>query len=294
MTVKKEQPAVVERSAAAKALRLIIVGSLGTQFSSAIAAGLFKALGPVQVSSMRLAIAAVLLCAVFRPRLTGRTRSQWTGIVVYGIAMAAMNMCLYAAIDRIPLGVAVTLDFLGPCVVALLASRRIREGACALAMFGGVALIAGPGGYFDLVGYAFGLSAAFFFAVYTVAAEKVGKADTGLSGLALSVMVASAVSLPFGIGTMSSVTTHQWLLLTVSAVVGVIIVYAVDTVAARVSSARVVGTLFSMDPVVGSLIGLIVLGQTISIPAVAGIVLVVVSGAAIVWMSGSRTKPDEG
>ncbi|MFD3678225.1 DMT family transporter [Streptomyces sp. NPDC058613] len=285
--------ASTSRRGARQALGLILIGSTGIQVSSAFAAGLFDSLGPLSVSSLRMAIAALILCALFRPRLRGRTRSQWTSIFVYGVAMAAMNLCLYSAIDRIPLGVAVTLEFRGPCAVAFLASRRIREGVCALAAFAGVLLISGPGGYFSAAGYAFGLGAAAFFALYTVFAEKFGKDDSGLSGLALSVAVAAAVSAPFGIGTVGRVSGHQWLVLAVAAAIGVAIPYAVDTIAARVSDARVVGTLFSIDPVMGSLAGLLILGEHIGWTAVAGIVIVAGAGAAVVWISEPAEALDD-
>ncbi|MFD7920461.1 DMT family transporter [Streptomyces sp. NPDC059740] len=280
------------RRGARQALGLILVGSTAIQLSSALAARLFASLGPLPVSSLRTAIAAVILCAVFRPRLRGRSRAQWASVVAYGVAMAAMNLCLYSAIDRIPLGVAVTLEFLGPCAVAFLASRRVREGLCAVAAFAGVLLISGPGGHFDAAGYAFGLGAAAFFALYTVFAEKVGKGDAGLSGLALSVTVAAVVSAPFGIGDVAGVTAGQWLVLAAVAAMGVAVPYAVDTVAARVSSARVVGTLFSIDPVVGSLAGFLVLREHLGWLSVTGILVVAAAGAAVVWCAGPPPVPE--
>ena len=98
---------------------------------------------------MRMLIAAIVMLVLIRPKLTGRSKGEWLGIVVYGLAMAAMNICLYSAIDRIPMGVAVTLEFLGPCVVALAGSRHWREGLCAVVALAGVGLISfTPGGYF--------------------------------------------------------------------------------------------------------------------------------------------------
>jgi inner membrane transporter RhtA len=277
------------RPSVLKALGLVGAGSLGIQLSSAASAGMFDALGPAAVSSLRMALAAVVLLAVFRPRLAGRSRTSWIGIIVYGVSMAAMNLSLYAAIDRLPLGVAVTLDYLGPCAVALLASRRLREGLCAVLALAGVVLIAGPSGYFDLAGYAFGLLAAFFFALYTVYAERIGKDEGGLSSLALSVAVAAVVSLPFGVTRIPDVTGPQWGLLAFSAVLGVVLAFSVDTLAARLTSARVVGTLFALDPVLGALVGWVVLGQVISVTAWVGILTVAVSGALLVWISGRRT-----
>ena len=280
----------ISRRNVSKALVLIVIGSLGIQLSSAASAGMFDALGSGAVSALRMLIAAAVLCVLFRPRIRGRSRASWVGILVYGVAMAAMNFSLYAAIDRLPLGVAVTLDFLGPCAVALLGSRHLKEGLCAVLALAGVVLIAGPSGYFDLAGYLFGLAAAFFFALYTVFAERVGKDEGGLSGLALSVVVAAVVSLPVGVPRFPEVTAPQWGMLTVSALLGVVLAYAVDTIAARISSARVVGTLFSMDPVIGSLVGTLLMGQIISLTGWIGILTVTVAGALLVWISGHPAK----
>jgi inner membrane transporter RhtA len=280
------------RPAVLKALGLVGAGSLGIQLSSAASAGMFDTLGPAAVSSLRMALAALVLLVIFRPRLAGRSRRSWIGIGVYGMSMAAMNLSLYAAIDRLPLGVAVTLDFLGPCAVALLASRRLREGLCALLALGGVVLIAGPSGTFDLIGYAFGLLAAVFFALYTVGAERIGKDEGGLSSLALSVAVAAVVSLPFGVHRIPEVTGPQWGMLAVSALVGVVLAFTVDTLAGRLTSARVVGTLFALDPVLGALVGWLVMGQMIPVTAWIGILTVAASGALLVGISGRRPGPE--
>ncbi|GAA3589303.1 hypothetical protein GCM10022198_11440 [Klugiella xanthotipulae] len=153
------------------------IGSVGIQISSALSAGLFDSLGSYSVSSIRMLIAAFVLLVVFRPKIKRVTKKDWVGITLYGASMAVMNLALYAAIDRLPLGIAVSLDFLGPCAIALLASKRFKEGACAAGALLGVLLIAGPGGYFNMIGYLFGLLAATAFAVYTFFSEKVGKSE---------------------------------------------------------------------------------------------------------------------
>lgn len=275
------------------AFGLIAVGSLGIQISSGISAGLFSAYGTFGTSALRMAVAALVLIAVVRPGLRGRSRREWVGIVVYGAAMALMNLCLYNAIERLPLGVAVTLDFLGPCVVALLASRRLREGLCAVASLLGVALIsAGPWGYFDAWGYAARLGAAVFFGLYTVCAARVGKAGSGLDGLALSVAVAALLTLPLALPRVGEVTASGWGWLAVSAVVGVVIPYSVDTIAGRITSARVIGTLFAIDPAMGVLVGRVMLGEELGLLAVAGIAVVMAAGASLVWLSESPVSPE--
>ncbi|WP_202864877.1 EamA family transporter [Rothia halotolerans] len=266
---------------------LIVVGSAGIQTSSALSASLFASYGALGTSALRMALAAAILLVAVRPSLRGRSRSEWGGIVVYGVAMAAMNISLYNAIQRLPLGIAVTLEFLGPCAVALLASRRIKEGACAVLSLAGVALIsAGPGGYFDLWGYVAALCAAAFFGLYTLFAAKVGKAGSGLDGLALSVAAGGLLTLPFAAVHAPQVSLPHWGLLALAAVVGVAIPYSVDTIAGRITSARVIGTLFAIDPAMGALIGFLLLGEMISWTVLAGIAVVALAGALLVWASG--------
>lgn len=280
------------RASVLKATGLVAAGSFGVQISAAVSAGLFAAMGPFEVSSLRMLVAALLLLALFRPRLSGRSRREWTGIVVYGIAMASMNVALYLAIERIPLGIAVTLEFLGPTAVALASSRRVPEYLCALMALGGVVLISlAPGGWFDPLGFLFALLAGVFFAAYAVLASRVGKSSAGFGGLALSVTVSSLCTLPWGIGRVFTTTPEQWGLVAVSAVLGVALPFTVDTVAGGLTSARVVGTLFALDPVIGSVVGLVVLGQSLGWAAFAGILVVAAAGALLVW---SAERPDSG
>ena len=282
---------VLSRRAVLTATGLVFVGSAAIQLSSAISSTLFASYGTVGTSALRMLIAAALLLVLVRPRVRRRSRSEWLGIVGYGAAMAAMNVSLYAAVDRLPLGVAVTLEFLGPCAVALVAARRVREGACALLSLGGVVLIsAGPSGYFDALGYAAGLLAAVFFGLYTVFAARVGAAGGGLDGVALSVGVAALCTAPFAVARVPEVRAPDWGWLAVSAVLGVAVPGTVDALAGRVTSARVIGVLFAFDPALGAVVGLTVLGESLRLTALLSILLVVAAGALLVWFSGS---PDD-
>lgn len=289
----QSKPAAPPHSGGRAAL-FVVLGSIGVQSSSAISASMFEALGSPAVSSLRLVLAAVVLLVFLRPTVRGHSASAWSAIACYGIVMAAMNLLLYKAIEYLPLGVAVTLDFLGPAVVALVFSRRIREAAWALLALGGVILIAGPGGHFDLLGFAFGIGAGLCFALYTLLAEKVGKAgDSSVSSLALSVSIAALVSLPFGIPKVAEVTGAQWGLLALSGAIGVAIPYLVDTLAARISSARVVGTLFAIDPAMGTLIGWLVLGEQLGWLSLLGILCVALAGAGVTWFAARPPGPLE-
>lgn len=278
------------RSATIRAALLILVGALGVQGSAAIATTLFEPLGVLQTSTVRLILAAIVLLAIFRPRLRGRTRREWAGIVLYGVAMALMNIFVFLSISKIPLGIAMTINFLGPCMVALLGSRRIREVLLALTALGGVVLIAGLGGPFDPLGLFYaGLSAA-SFGLYTLLAANVGQSAGGLPSVALSATVAAILTLPFSVPVIPVVTAPQWGILLISALLGTTLVFTVDTLAGRLTSARVIGVLFSLDPAVATMIGAIFLGQSLSIPTLAGIALVVASGAGIVWFAGRSAR----
>lgn len=282
------------RSATIRAMLLVLVGSIGMQIGAAISLSLFADLGAAGTSGLRMLIAAAIMLALFRPRLRGRSRDEWIGIVLYGTAMAAMNMLLYQAIDRIPLGVATTLDFLGPCMVAFLASRRLREGLLAIAAFAGVVLLAGFGGPFDPIGLVWGALAGVSFAGYTLLAPRIGKTEGGLQSVALSVTVAALLTTPFSLPVITQVQPAQWGLLALSALVGTALAFSVDTIAGRLTSARILGVFFAFDPVMGTLVGVLFLGDVLTVTALAGIALVVVAGAGIVWSAGQRQAPVTG
>jgi len=271
---------------------LVLAGSLGIQSSAVVSSTLFGELGTVAVSTFRLVVAAVIMLAAFRPAVRTFTRQRWINACVYGIAMAAMNQFYFAAVHRLPLGVVVTLDFLGPCVVSFLGLKHWRERAWALVAFVGVVLIAGPSSGMDPVGLVFGFLAGAFFGAYTVFAERVGKADGGgLTDLAVSVAVAALVTLPFAAPKLTDVSSRSWLILTVAALIGVVIPYIADTLAARLSSAQVVGTLFALDPVVGALLGWLFMGDVMTSRILLGIPMVALAGAIVTWQSSSRPHP---
>lgn len=276
-----------------RAVILVFIGSTGVQLSAAIAFGMFDSLGALATSSLRLLIAAAVLLLIFRPRLRGRSARDWAAIALYGFAMASMNIFLYLAIDRIPLGIATTIDFLGPCLVALIASRRLGEVLLALVAFGGVALIAGLGGPIDALGLVFAGCAAVCMGLYTLLAARVGQSAGGLPSVALSVAVAAIITLPLSAPTIPQVTGSQWGMLLLSALLGTALAFTVDTMAGRWTSARVIGVLFAFDPLVGTLVGALLLGQVLEMPALLGIGLVVAAGAGIVWMAG-RDGPGGG
>jgi inner membrane transporter RhtA len=279
------------RSRALSAAALVLVGSTAVQLSAALASGVFAPLGTLAVSGFRMTAAALVLLQLTRPRLHGRSRGAWLAIALYGAAMAAMNVLFYAALDRLPLGVAVTLEFCGPLAVAAVASAGRTRLLPALALVGVLLTVGRPDGDLDLLGVVLGLGAAAAFGGYTALAGRVGSASSGLGDLALSVAVGALLLSPFQVAQASDVTGAQVPVLVLSGVLGVALAFSLDFQAVRLAGTRVVGTLFAVDPATGAIIGALLLGDRLPAPALAGIAVVVLAGAGAVWSSGRRPAP---
>lgn len=285
-------PSPHPRAVALASAGLVLGACLCIQLSAAIAADLFDTVGTLGVSALRMAVAAVVLLVLVRPTLRGRSRRGWAGIVLYGVAMAAMNVLFYGAVHHLPLGLAVTLEFLGPFTVAVLGTRSRSAALWTLTALGGVALVSDPTGGMNLTGMLFGLGAAAAFGSYTLLAGVVGRASAGFAGLALSVTVSALALLPFSALTAPRVTATQWPQLAASGVIGVAIAYSLTFVASRISPPRLIGTLLTADPAMGALVGAVVLQQALSTTAAAGIVAVVASGAAVTWLASRPPQQD--
>ena len=145
---------------------LVLIGILSVQFGGAIAKGLFTQVGPTPLVFLRLATAAVLLLALVRPRLTGRTRTDWLVALGFGVTLGTMNWSIYQSFARIPLGLAVTIEFVGPLLVAVAGSRRPRDLAWVILAGLGVAALAAEPGEVTLPGVAYALLAAAAWACY--------------------------------------------------------------------------------------------------------------------------------
>ncbi|ADG78847.1 EamA domain-containing protein OS=Tsukamurella paurometabola (strain ATCC 8368 / DSM / CCUG 35730 / CIP 100753 / JCM 10117 / KCTC 9821 / NBRC 16120 / NCIMB 702349 / NCTC 13040) OX=521096 GN=Tpau_2238 PE=4 SV=1 [Tsukamurella paurometabola] len=271
----------------------MLVSALSTQTSSALSLQTFSRAGPVPASGLRMAGAAVMMCALTRPNLRRVTTREWSAIVAFGVVMAAMNLCLYQAIDRLPLGVAVTLDFLGPCGLAFVMAKRWRERCCAPIALLGVVLIAGQGSGINLVGIAFGLGAGLCFAGYALLAERVGRQSQPLSRLALAVTIAAATTAPWSLRAIGHLTLRTTLLLLAAAFFGVVVSYTCDAIAAARASATMIALLFGLDPAIGAAVGAIFLHQHLDAAAIVGMVLVVGAGVAVNWMMANRPHDRE-
>lgn len=262
---------------------LVLVSCLSVQASAALASTLFDRLGAPAVAGLRQLCAALVLMALVRPRVRGHTRREWAGMVVYGAAMAVMNVAYYGAVGHLPLGVAATLLFLGPFVVAVASARAWREALLPAVGLVGVVLVTEPGGTVAWAGIAFGLLSALALACYTVFAQRVGRASSGLEGLAVSVGISAMLLLPFSLPAAPGVSGSDWGLVAVSGVVGVAFAFTLDFRAVKMAGAKVVATLFSLDPLMGALIGALALAESLSAPVLVGMGLIVSAGAMATW-----------
>jgi inner membrane transporter RhtA len=267
---------------------LVLGGIASVQFGSAVATHLFAAVGPSGAVLLRLVTASVVLVAIARPRLTGHRRSDLILAAVFGIALAAMNLSFYAALDRIPLGIAVSLEFVGPLGVAVAGSRQRIDVLWVLLAAGGiVALTRGGTGHLSGLGIFFALLAGAFWGAYILISARVGRSFAGGTGLALAMCFASVMALPFGLAAGGS---HLFSLrsIGIGAAVGMLssaIPYSFELEALRRIAAHVFGVLMSIEPAMAALAGLIVLGQGLSARSVLGMALVVAASVGVTWHS---------
>jgi inner membrane transporter RhtA len=257
----------------------LVLGAIASvQFGSAIATTLFERVGPGGAVLLRLVSATIVLLALWRPRLRGRTRHELVLAVMFGVVLAGMNLSFYQALHRIPLGIAVTIEFVGPLVVAVSGSRRLVDLVwVGLAAVGILALTHGGAHGLNALGVGFALVAGCLWGGYILVNARVGQAFERGTGLALAMLVASVVVLPAGV---IDGGTHllEPQSLAVGAAVGMLssaIPYSFELEALRRIAASVFGVLMSLEPAMAALAGFLVLGQGLSARALVGMALVV-------------------
>lgn len=261
----------------------IVASCASLQTAAALATTAFAAFGPAGTGALRFAAAAVVLLAVAQPRVAGRSTRAWLAIVASGAVMAVMNLCIYEAVARIPLGTTVTLEFLGPLALALVGARRRLDVAWAAAAAGGVVLLAGASTGASAEGIVFALGAAASAAAAIVVGKRISSETTGLDGLALSVTVAAVLTLPIGLHAAIAAPRLGALgTVLLVGVLGIVVPYALEFTALRRLAVKTFSILLSLDPVIAGLAGLLLLGQRLSIGEIAGIALVVTASAGAV------------
>ncbi|MGI8761290.1 MAG: EamA family transporter [Jatrophihabitantaceae bacterium] len=246
--------------------QLLLLGSIASvQFGSAFADTLFAQAGPGGVVLMRLALAAIVLLAFSRPSLRGHRRADLAAAVAFGLVLAGMNWSFYESLNRMPLGVAVTIEFLGPLAVAVAGSRRLLDGAWVLLAGGGVALLALRGSTHGVStpGIVLALVAAICWAAYILLSKRVGASFAALDGLALALGIGAVAVVPAGVIEGGTALLRPGVLaggLGV-ALLSSLIPYSLEIVALRRLSASTFGLLMSLEPAVAALAGVLVLSQ---------------------------------
>ncbi|NHU84185.1 EamA family transporter [Kocuria sp. JC486] len=250
---------------------LLVLGScVSLQTGAALAMQLFPVLGSWGTTSIRLLVAAVVLMAIVRPKVRAWTGRQWRAAIAFGIAMALMNGFFYAALARIPLGPAVSIEFLGPLVLAAVLSLRPRDLIWVGLALAGVALFGlesalGSGGL-DPVGVVLVLIAGGFWALYILTSSHVGQLIPGPGGLAVALLIAALLLLPFGAARLPQIVSDPHLLFLAlgTGILASLLPYVLELSALRTLPRPVFGILLSLEPAVATLAGWILLGQEAS------------------------------
>ncbi len=271
------------------ALALVGTGAVSVQFGAAVATKLFPRVGPAGAVTLRLVLAAAVLVAAVAPGRSSRwpdrgsrPRSDWIVVAGFGLVLAAMNLSFYEALDRIPLGVAVTIEFSGPLALALAGSRRWTDGLWALAAGAGVVLLAtGTGSGLDPVGIVLALVAGACWAAYILLSRETGRRFSSVQGLAWAMSVGGLAVLPAGVAAGGRALADPAVLglgLSV-AVLSSVVPYSLELIALRRVTARAFGVMMSLEPALATAAGFVVLGQQLTLREWVALGLVVAANA---------------
>lgn len=245
---------------------LVLVGILSVQFGAGIAKNLFDEVDPTTMVWLRLVTSAAVLLAVARPRLRGRTSTDWRVVLAFGASLGGMNWAIYQSFARIPLGIAVTIEFVGPLALAVAGSRRPKDLAWVALAGGGVALLGVERGHITAAGVGFALLAGALWAAYILLSASTGRRWAGLDGLAVASVVATLALSPFALRAGGSDLT-QPRVLALGAAVGLlssVIPYSCEMVALRSLRPAVFSILMSLEPAAAALAGILVVHEFLS------------------------------
>ncbi|WP_433167108.1 EamA family transporter [Kribbella sp. CA-247076] len=272
-------------------ISLVLVGIVSVQFGAAVSKGLFGEIPPVGMVFLRLLTSTLILLAYARPRLTGRAAGDWRPVLALGLALGAMNWAFYESFARIPLGVAVTIEFIGPLAVAAVGRRRPRDLLwVGLAAVGIVLFGAGPTKV-DVLGFVLALVAGGCWALYIVSTAATGRRWAGLDGLAVASTVATLALAPFAVAAAGDRLLDPRLLV-LGALVGLlssVIPYSLEMIALRSLPARTFGILMSLEPAMAALVAAVLLREWLAPWQLVAIGCVI---AASVGATRTSSKPD--
>ncbi|HEY8822495.1 MAG TPA: EamA family transporter [Dermatophilaceae bacterium] len=276
--------------------QLVLAAVISVQFGGALAATLVPKVGVFGSVTLRLTIAAAVLLASVRPRLRRRTTADWLVVGAFGAVLALMNLFFYGSLARIPIGAAVTIEFIGPLVLATVLSHRRKDLLAVTGAAVGVVLISGitttPWTDIDLAGLGLALAAGAAWAAYIVLSSRTGARFAQLDGLAIAMTIAAVLVAPVGLARGGSALWTQDALWrgAAIAILSSVLPYSLELIALRRLAAHVFGVLLSVEPAVAALAGLIVLGQHLGAVQLVGMACVVAASALVL---GSKSAPPQ-
>jgi inner membrane transporter RhtA len=262
---------------------MMLTSSASTQTGAALGALAFPTIGPVGVVAVRQFVTAIVLTPIVRPRLRGLGKDQWWPILGLVAVFSVMNLSLYAAIDRIGLALAVTLEFLGPLTVAIASSRRVLDIACAVLAGVGVVVLTNPGPTTDIIGITLALLAATAWGSYILLNRTLGQRLPGLQGTAVASLVTAAAWTPIAVAWFAfhAPSAAATALAVACGLMSSIVPYVADLLALRRVSAQIFGTFTSVNPVWAALAGWVLLHQLLDLNEWIGIGLIVISNVVV-------------
>ncbi|HSU13486.1 DMT family transporter [Longimicrobium sp.] len=277
-------------------LPAVLGAIVSVQGGAALAKGLFPVLGPAGTVGLRIGISALILLAAFRPSLRRLTAREWRALVPYGVVLGVMNLVFYLALDRIPLGLAVTVEFVGPLGVAVFGSRRAVDVAWVVLAAAGIALIAPwTGGGVDPLGVLLALAAGACWGAYILLGGRVSRMIPGAAAVATGMMIAAITALPVSIaaGGFAHLTAGRFVAGVGVALLSSAIPYTLEMIALKELPARTFGILMSLEPAVAALAGLAFLGEFLTRLQWLAVALVIAASAGSTLTSRRTEVPTE-
>jgi inner membrane transporter RhtA len=272
---------------------LVLVGILSVQFGAGIAKTLFDEVAPTTIVWLRLVASALVLLVVARPALRGRTRDDWLVVLAFGLALGLMNWSIYQSFARIPIGLAVTIEFVGPLTLAVLGSRRPRDLVWVGLAGAGVLLLGLQPGDLTWAGVGFALLAAATWAAYILLSAQTGRRWAGVDGLAVASVVATLVLTPLALGRYADQLADGRILV-LGALVGLlssVIPYTCELVALRSLRPAVFSVLMSLEPAAAALAGLVVVHELLGPLQLLAMACVVAASVGATRSGGTLSEP---
>jgi inner membrane transporter RhtA len=275
----------------------VVLGIGSVQVGSAVASELFDELGVTGTALLRLTLAGAVLLVLLRPPIRSWTRRQWAAAMLLGLALAGMNVLFYHSLALVPLGVAVTVEFTGPLLLALVQTRRVPDFAFALLAALGVVLLGlrASSGDVAAAGLLLAFAAGLFWAGYIVSSARVGRVLPGVDGLAVALVFGAVLVAPFGTSEALAIAGEPQLLVGVLgvALLSSVIPYGLELHALRRIPTRVFGVLMSLEPAAAAISGWVILGQRLGATEITALVMVSVASVGVTLTGRPSERPEE-